>query len=143
MSITGREPKARAALTSWHPCSMEQVSAAFPSSVEEAVEYVIDHLSASDREAVAALDESHVIKLHHGLGTWIRNQLLYPATAAAGAIRDECAALLAAETAARVAADPLFVHLAPRFEPLRPPPQADDFSEIIIRRVWRRLRGAQ
>jgi hypothetical protein len=120
-----------------------EVVEARPRSIAEAVEYVIDHLSASDREHVAALDESHVITLHHGLGTWIRNQLLHPATLAAAALRDECTALLAAETAARVAADPLLVRLAAKLEPLRPPPGADDLSWIIIQRVWKRLRRAQ
>lgn len=115
-----------------------------PSSIAEAVEYVIGHLSTGDREAVAALDESQVLPtLHHGLGTWIRNELLHPANAAASGLRAECAALVAAETAARVAADPLLARVAAKFEPLRPPPGSDDFSTVIIQRVWERLRQAR
>jgi hypothetical protein len=53
------------------------------------------------------------------LGTWIRNQLLYP-----GGLRAECAAVVR----------------APTFEALRPPPSIDELSELIIRRVWERLR---
>ena len=111
-----------------------------PSSIAEAVEYVIAYLNIGDREAIAALDESRLATLHHGLGTWIRNKLLYPDNAAASELKAECAALLAAETAARVAADPLLARLAPKFEPLRPRPDIDDFSTVIIRRVWEHLR---
>jgi hypothetical protein len=106
----------------------------------EAAEYVIAYLNIGNREAIAALDESSLATLHHGLGTWIRNRLLYPDNAAASELKAECAALLAAKTAARVAADPLLARLAPKFESLRPPPDIDDFSQMIIQRVWERLR---
>jgi hypothetical protein len=111
-----------------------------PGSIAEAVEYVIAYLNIGDREAIAALDESRLVTLHHGLGTWIRNQLLYPDNTAASDLKAECAAQLAAETAERVAADPLLARLAPKFEPLRPPPHIDEFSWVIIQRVWERLR---
>jgi hypothetical protein len=114
-----------------------------PSSIAEAVEYVIAYLNIGDREAIAALDESRLVTLHHGLGTWIRNQLLYPNNAAASDLKAECAALFAAETAARVAADPLLARLAPKFEPFRPPPHIDEFSAVIIHRLWERLRQPQ
>lgn len=114
-----------------------------PGSIAEAVEYVIVGLSADDREAIAALDASRLPTLHHGLGTRIRNELLHPVDAAATSLRAECTALLAAETAARVAADPLLARAAAKLEPLRPPPHSDDFSEVIIRRVWERLRRVQ
>ena len=112
-----------------------------PGSIAEAVEHVIGQLSADGRDVIAALDESQLLPtLHHGLGAWIRNELLHPHTPAATSLRAECAALLATETAARVAADPVLARVAATFEPLRPPPGSDDFSEVIIRRVWERLR---
>jgi hypothetical protein len=112
-----------------------------PGSIAEAVEYVIGYLSPDGREVIAALDESQLLPaLHHGLGTWIRNELLHPPNAAATSLRAACTAVLATETAARVAADPLLARVAAKFEPLRPPLGSDDFSEVIIRRVWERLR---
>jgi len=137
-----RHPRSSTAHCSRYHRSMAQVPLIEPrpSSIAEAVEYVIAYLNIGDREAIAALDESRLWTLHHGFGTWIRNQLLRPDNAAAADLKAECGALLAAETAARVAADPLLARLAPKFEPLRPPPGADDFSAVIIQRVWERLR---
>jgi len=40
-----------------------------PGSTADAVDYVIGHLSADDRESIAALEESRLSTLHHGLGT--------------------------------------------------------------------------
>ncbi len=115
-----------------------------PSSIADAVAYVIGHLKVGDREAIAALDDSQVLpKLHHGLGTWIRNQLIHPTDAAASSLRAECTAVLATETAARVAADPVLATAAARFESLRPPPGSDDLSAVIIRCVWETLRGKE
>lgn len=93
----------------------------YPTSIADAVEYVIGHLSADDRDAIAALDRSRLLTLHHGLGTWIRNELLHPATAASTSLKGECTSLLAAETAARVAADPVLTRVSAKFEELRQP----------------------
>lgn len=45
-----------------------------PRSIAEAVDFVIAYLNIGNREAIAVLDESGLWSLHHGLGTWIRNQ---------------------------------------------------------------------
>jgi len=65
---------------------------------------------------------------------------LHPADAVATSLEAECAALLTTETAARVAADPVLAHVAATFESLGPPPGSDDFSTVIIRHAWERLR---
>jgi hypothetical protein len=68
-----------------------------PTSIAEAVEYVIAHLNIGELDAIAAVDESSLVTLHHGLGTWIRNRCLYPDSAAASDLKAECAALLIAK----------------------------------------------
>ena len=36
---------------------------------------IIERLTADDRAYIAGLEESQVIRLHHGFGTYIRNQI--------------------------------------------------------------------
>ena len=38
------------------------------------VETLIERLKPEDRQAISAMAESDLILLHHGYGTWLRNQ---------------------------------------------------------------------
>jgi hypothetical protein len=47
----------------------------WPETVDEAVGVVIATLSDEEKAAIAAMAESELIGLAHGLGAWIRNNL--------------------------------------------------------------------
>lgn len=47
----------------------------FPTSVEAAVRLLQGLLPDAEQAAICALAEGDLIKLHHGLGQWVRNHL--------------------------------------------------------------------
>jgi len=47
----------------------------WPKTVEGAATRVLERLSAGDVERLAGMEERELVRLHHGLGRWIRNNL--------------------------------------------------------------------
>ena len=45
-----------------------------PKSLAEAVKFLLQRLEPDDIEAIRAMDKDSLAQLHHGLGTYIRNQ---------------------------------------------------------------------
>ncbi len=54
---------------------MTDHQAAFPTTVEAAVRLLQGLLPDAEQAAICALAEDDLIKLHHGLGQWVRNYL--------------------------------------------------------------------
>jgi uncharacterized protein DUF6794 len=42
--------------------------------VRQEIEKLVERLSPEDRKLIATMSASDLIKLHHGYGTWLRNQ---------------------------------------------------------------------
>jgi hypothetical protein len=79
------------------------------------IEALIELLKPEDRQAISAMAESDLILLHHGYGTWLRNQFRqnkFPDLASF------CLARTTPETRS-----------------------FDEFSAIAILEIWRRLRS--
>jgi len=111
-----------------------------PATISAAVDHLIAQLTEEQRRSIAALERSQLVaKLHHGCGTWLRNTLLVRGDPRLVA---ECIAVVTAENHARVARDPVLSASAARLEALRPAPNLDDCSTVIIERLWETLRGS-
>jgi len=44
-------------------------------TIQDAVEYLKEHVSRGEMEAFAAMDSEDIIVFHYGLGRWIRNEM--------------------------------------------------------------------
>jgi hypothetical protein len=44
------------------------------SNARHEIEKLVENLQPEDRELLSAMPESDLIRLHHGYGTWLRNQ---------------------------------------------------------------------
>jgi hypothetical protein len=82
-----------------------------PTTVAEAVDYLLARLDPENRKALRAMKRDELISLHHGYGTGIRNELgLW---------------------------GPVPIHQDPEVAGLFP----DDISQHLIERLWEKLQS--
>lgn len=64
-------------LIQYHRGTLERQSvvANYPETVSAAVRLLQELVPGDEKAAIGALTEGDLIKLHHGLGQWVRNHL--------------------------------------------------------------------